>query len=632
LEHARPQYRPDDRTNRAEAALQASEEQLRMLVQGVTDYALYMLDTEGVIRTWNTGGERIKGYRADEVIGRPMDMFYPPEDVRAGKPRLELERAAAGGKYEEEGWRVRKDGTRFWAGVVLTALRDAHGKVSGFAKVTRDLTERRSAEERLRASEKRMRAMVESVKDYAIFMLDGRGVVQTWNTGARRIKGYAADEIIGSHFSRFYPEEELRARKPERELEIAARSGTYEEEGWRLRKDGTRFWASVLITAMHDETGALIGFVKVTRDLTERRESERVRSIVENVVDGIVTIGDVGSIETFNPAAERIFGCAADEVLGRQAAMLFKLEGAAPPWTGDTHKSGEAQLYTGLRRDGAEFPAEVAVGEFQFLGKRAYTAVVRDITERRRNEEELHRLAHELQERNLELQRSNQELDDFAYIASHDLKEPLRGIHNYSRFLMEDYAEKLDDAGRAKLETLTRLAQRMEQLIDSLLEFSRLGRLDLAAREVDLDEALELALGALQVTLRHERVEVRAAGPLPRLRADRQRVAEVFQNLIANAVKYNDKPQKRVEVGCALRDGRPVLYVRDNGIGIAEKHHEAVFRIFKRLHAREKFGGGSGAGLTIVKKIVERHGGRIWIESQPGEGSTFFFTLEPQHP
>ena len=619
------------RVTQAEAALQASEQQLRMLVQGVTDYALYMLDTEGLIRTWNTGAERIKGYPAHEVIGRPMAMFYPPEDVRAGKPRRELELAAATGKYEEEGWRVRKDGSRFWAGVVLTALRDEQGTLTGFAKVTRDLTERRSAEERLRTSEKRVRAMVDSVKDYAIFMLDPRGCIQTWNTGARRIKGYEPHEIIGQHFSRFYPEEELRTRKPERELEIAARTGTYEEEGWRLRKDGTQFWASVLITAMREESGELLGFVKVTRDLTERRESERVRSIVENVVDGIITIGDAGTIETFNPAAERIFGYGAAEVLGKDAAMLLRLDGAEPPWALHAHRSGEARLHTGRRRDGSEFAAEVAIGDFQFLGKHGYTAVVRDITERLRNEEELRRLARELQERNAALQRSNQELDDFAYIASHDLKEPLRGIHNYSRFLIEDYAATLDDAGRAKLETLTRLAQRMEELIDSLLEFSRVGRLDLASRDTDLNEALRMALGALQITLRQENVQVRVPAPLPHARADRQRVAELLQNLIVNAVKYNDKAEKWVEIGCQAGGGGPaVIYVRDNGIGIPHKHHDAVFRIFKRLHGRDKFGGGTGAGLTIVKKIVERHGGRIWIESKPGEGTTFFFTLEPQ--
>ncbi len=240
----------------------------------------------------------------------------------------------------------------------------------------------------------------------------------------------------------------------------------------------------------------------------------------------------------------------------------------------------------------------------------------------------------ELARRNEELHQSNKELDDFAYIASHDLKEPLRGIHNFSNFLLEDYSDKLDDDGRSKLETLMRLTRRMETLIDSLLQFSRLGRVDLAMDRVDLNQVVAEALDSLAITLQEEKVEVRVPHPLPKVRADRARVGEIFANLVVNAVKYNDKSQKWIEIGTrngSPSDGNaPVFYVRDNGIGIPEKHFDAVFRIFKRLHGREKFGGGTGAGLTIVKKIVERHHGRIWLESSPGEGTTFYFTLQEE--
>jgi signal transduction histidine kinase len=241
----------------------------------------------------------------------------------------------------------------------------------------------------------------------------------------------------------------------------------------------------------------------------------------------------------------------------------------------------------------------------------------------------------ELARRNEELHQSNKELDDFAYIASHDLKEPLRGIHNFSNFLLEDYADKLDDEGRSKLETLMRLTRRMETLIDSLLQFSRLGRVDLAMDRVDLNQIVAEVLDSLAITLQEEKVEIRLPRRLPRVRADRARVGEIFANLVVNAVKYNDKPQKWIEIGTTQNGsspdaGPPVFYVRDNGIGIPEKHYDAVFRIFKRLHGRHKFGGGTGAGLTIVKKIVERHHGQIWIESSPGEGTTFYFTLQEE--
>jgi len=248
----------------------------------------------------------------------------------------------------------------------------------------------------------------------------------------------------------------------------------------------------------------------------------------------------------------------------------------------------------------------------------------KDVLEERVRERTL-----ELQQRNEELNQSNKELDDFAYIASHDLKEPLRGIHNFSSFLLEDYGGKLDGEGRSKLETLMRLTRRMETLIDSLLQYSRLGRVDLAIDRVDLNEIVAECLDSLAISLQEEKVDVRVPRPLPVVRADRVRVGEIFYNLIVNAMKYNDKAEKWIEVGWRENPaGPPVFYVRDNGIGIPEKHHDAVFRIFKRLHGRDKYGGGTGAGLTIVKKIVERHHGRIWVESSAGEGTAFYFTLQ----
>lgn len=247
------------------------------LVEGIVDYAIYMIDPDGRVATWNAGARRIKGYPDEDVIGKPFSMFYLPEDIEAGKPELEMETALREGRAEEEGWRVRKDGTRFWANVVLTPLWDDDGSLRGFAKVTRDLTERRAAEDALRISEEKFRLLVESVLDYAIFMLDPNGVVASWNAGAKRIKGYSAEEIIGSHFSRFYPPEDVASRKPEWELDVATREGRVEDEGWRVRKDGTRFWANVIITALRNEHGKLVGFAKVTRDLTERRRAEQFR-------------------------------------------------------------------------------------------------------------------------------------------------------------------------------------------------------------------------------------------------------------------------------------------------------------------------------------------------------------------
>jgi PAS domain S-box-containing protein len=254
-----------------------SNEHFRLLVEGVTEYAIYMLDPAGRIVSWNAGAQCIKGYTANEVMGRHFSLFFTPEDIQRGKPATLLEIAAREGKYQEEGWRVRKDGSLFWASVLITPLYNARGELQGFGKVTRDMTESREAQEALRQSEERFRLLVEGVRDYAIFMLDPTGHVVTWNSGAQLIKGYAANEIIGRHFSIFYPPDDVRDGKPERELRIATTEGRYEEEGWRLRKDGSRFWANVLITALFDGHGQLYGFAKVTRDMTERKLAEEQR-------------------------------------------------------------------------------------------------------------------------------------------------------------------------------------------------------------------------------------------------------------------------------------------------------------------------------------------------------------------
>jgi PAS domain S-box-containing protein len=247
----------------------------RLLVQGVRDYGIFMLDPAGHIMSWNDGAERIKGYREEEILGQHFSVFYPAEDIAAGKPAWELERAIRDGRFEDEGWRLRKDGTRFWANVVITTLIDDIGELRGFSKVTRDMSERRAAEEALRESEERFRLLVHGVLDYGIFMLDPTGHIISWNDGAERIKGYSEEEILGQHFSVFYPPEDIATDKPKRELAQAIQEGRLEDEGWRLRRDGTRFWANVVITALFDETGELRGFGKVTRDMTERRAAEQ---------------------------------------------------------------------------------------------------------------------------------------------------------------------------------------------------------------------------------------------------------------------------------------------------------------------------------------------------------------------
>jgi PAS domain S-box-containing protein len=246
----------------------------KLLVQSIIDYAIYLLDPNGFVTSWNAGAERIKGFQAEEILGQHFSKFYTEEDRKAGMPQKVLDTARREGRFEGEGWRVRKDGSRFWASVVVDRINDQHGKLIGFAKITRDMTDKREAQQALLEAERRFRLLVQGVTDYAIFMLDPAGRVANWNAGAARIKGYAADEITGEHFSRFYTPEDVDAGVPSKALETARETGRYEAEGWRVRKDGTRFWASVVLDAIKDENGELIGFAKITRDMTEKREAQ----------------------------------------------------------------------------------------------------------------------------------------------------------------------------------------------------------------------------------------------------------------------------------------------------------------------------------------------------------------------
>src|SRR5262245_31431923 len=262
-----------DRIDRYLASL-TEEGRYRLLIEAVTDYAIFLLDPSGIVTTWNPGAQRFKGYTAAEIIGQHFSRFYSAEDQKVGLPERALETARREGKFEAEGWRIRKEGSRFWAYVVLDPIREQSGEIIRYAKITRDLTERKAAEQVLHRNEEQFRLLVQGVSDYAFFLLDTDGHVTNWNLGAQRIKGYFPDEIIGQHFSRFYTDEDRAANFPEQALETVRKEGRFEKEGWRVRKDGSRFWAHVILDAIRDDDGDIVGYAKITRDLTERKAAE----------------------------------------------------------------------------------------------------------------------------------------------------------------------------------------------------------------------------------------------------------------------------------------------------------------------------------------------------------------------
>lgn len=382
-----------------------SDVMYRLLVQSVVDYAIYMLQPDGTVANWNAGAQRAKGYTPDEIVGKNFALFYSEEDRKNGAPQRGLSVATAVGRYETEGWRYRKDGSAFWAHVVIDAIRDESGLLLGFAKITRDCTQQQALQRKQREQEQRFRLLVEGVTDYAIYMLDLDGNVENWNAGAQRAKGYVAEEIVGQHFSRFYSAQDRQARIPERNLDTAFKTGRFEDEGWRYRKDGSAFWAHVIIDAIRDDAGKLIGYAKITRDCTEQqallrqqREHEKnFRLLVEGVTDYAIYMLDVqGRVVNWNAGAQRAKGYVAEEIVGQHFAVFY---GAQDRQAHTPDANLGIALKTGrfedegwrYRKDGSAFWAHVVIDAIHDENGKliGFAKITRDVTERREQEQQL---------------------------------------------------------------------------------------------------------------------------------------------------------------------------------------------------------------------------------------------------
>lgn len=490
------------------------------------------------------------------------------------------------------------------------------------------------------------RLLVECLEDYAISLLDPDGRVLTWNQGAERIKGYRADEIIGRHISCFYCPEDVQQGKPEQLLQTAATQGRVEEEGWRIRKDGSQFWADIVVTALRDGASRLIGFSKVIRDLTERRRVEealrqsetRKGAILESALECIITMDQDGKIAEFNATAERTFGYRREEVIGRRMAEVI-----IPPSLRQAHERGlKHYLATGegpvlgkriempaLRADGSEFPVELAITASHAGGRVLFTGCLRDITERKRAEEEIKKLNADLERRLAEVTAAyaeNAELQAFCYAVSHDLRAPLRSIDGFSQALQEDYAGKLDSQGVSFLERIRAAARRMGQLIDDLLKLSRLTRQPLHRESINLSSMARAVAAELQQRDPERKVTAVIADSVV-ADGDSRLLRVVLENLLNNAWKFTGKhAEARIEFGSTQRESETVYFVRDDGAGFDMAHADKLFAPFQRLHTVTEF-AGSGIGLATVQRIIHRHGGEVWGEGAVEQGATFYFTL-----
>jgi len=603
----------------------------RLLVESERDYAIFMLDPAGRIASWNEGAEAIKGYTHDEIIGRHFSCFYPKEQVDRGWPDYELTRAAADGRFEDESWRVRKDGSRFWANVVITALRDANGDLIGFSKVTRDLTERRQQEEALRQSEERFRTLVEHVYDYAIFMLNPEGFVTTWNTGARQITGYEPDEIIGSHLSRFYPPEAIKAAWPEHELRVARMEGRFEDEGWRIRKDGSRFWANVVITALRDASGELVGFSKITRHLSERRRQEqalaqseeRFRLLVEGVDDyAIFMLDRNGFVSSWNGGAERISGYSSAEILGKHFSHFYTSEDVAAhkPWRQISEARDVGRVSDEgwrARKDGTLFWASSVMTALHDADGRPYgfAHVMQDLTQRRHAEALADRA---------------QRMHEFIAMLAHELRNPLAPIRNAVELMGRKGLE--DPVLESMRQTIDRQSALLTRIIDEFLDVNRIarGKFAISKEPTDLAAVLSRSIETARplIDAQGQHLDVDVPDEDLWLKGDSLRLTQVIVNLLNNAAKFTPYGG-RISLKVERRGTDVEIRVRDTGRGIDPDHLESIFDLFTQISPESVRGqGGLGVGLALVRRVVELHGGMVQARSEGvGHGSEFIVRL-----
>ncbi|MHB8522057.1 MAG: PAS domain S-box protein [Limisphaerales bacterium] len=777
----------------AEQALHESEERFRLLVEGVKDYAMCMLDPEGRVMSWNAGAEWIMGYLATEIIGQSYTCFYTPEDVKRGKAEQGLKAAAAEGRHEEEGWRVRKGGARFVADVIITALRDPAGNLGGFAHVTRDVSERKQAQEELQKSEVRYRRLVELCPD--ALLVQSKSEILFVNDAATRLLGAAeAGQLVGKpmkdvvepehweplreHLRRLREEGTTFFMKRTRKARDTKAPAAF-NEAQLVRLDGTR--VDVVIAAapltFQDRPAVMV----IAHDITERKitqvalqQSEaRKSAILETALDAIVSIDHQGVFHEWNPAAEKIFGYRRADALGRPMDELI-----IPPSLRETYRQGLADyLITGvgsllgrpieltaMRADGGEFPAEAAItrvphseppvftcfirditerkkaeeelrlseerfrllvegvvdygiylldpaghvaswttgaervegyqaseilgrhyscfftpedqekqkpatellvaateGRAQDEGWRVrkdgsqywsyavltalrdahgnlygFSKVVRDLTERKRAEEEIQRLNADLEQRVIQrtaqLEAANKELEAFSYSVSHDLRAPLRHIDGFIDILHRNVGASLSDENRALLRTISTSARQMGKLIDALLAFARIGRGDVNKTRVSLAQLVTSALHDLRPETEGRNLEWAVSGTLPTVDGDPALLRQVLVNLLSNALKYTrPRASPRIEISSTNTAGETVVYIRDNGIGFDMNYADKLFGVFQRLHRSEEF-EGTGIGLANVRRIIERHGGKVWAEGAVDGGATFYFSLPRKEP
>jgi PAS domain S-box-containing protein len=642
------------KTSRAPSERGESDARYRGLLEAAPD-AMVVVNEGGEIVLVNVQAEKQFGYGHDELVGQKVKNIIP--EGFAERLIADATRSAAEALAQQIGMGVelsgrRKDGSEFPIEMMLSPLESAEGIL---VAAIRDISVRKDAEKHwaqmeerhhltevaLHECDERYRMLLDGVHDYAIFMMDPQGKIVSWNAGAERIKGYTAKQIIGQNFSCFFPAEDIERGRPEEVLRMTAASGRHEEQGVRVRKDGSRFLASLTFTALRDPAGNLRGFSEFSHDLSESMASDaKYRGLLEAAPDAMVVVNQRGEIVLLNVQAEKQFGYSRDELVGQKVKNIIP-EGFAERLIADATRSTAEALaqqmgmgieLSGRRKDGGEFPIEIMLSPLESAEGILVTAAIRNISARKKSEEDNAELERRVEERtkqlgvaNQVLEQSNVELKQFAYVASHDLQSPLRSISGFVQLLQLEYEGKLDEQAQDWIRRTVHSIEQMQTLIRDLLSYSRVDARSRPFTQIPFVEIVNDALTLLDSSIHDSGAQV-TWDTLPVIMGDRSQLVQLVQNLIGNGLNYRGDQPPRIHVSAERRGAEWMFSVRDNGIGIDPKYHEQIFEIFKRLHDQKEY-PGTGIGLAVCRRVVNRHGGKIWVESEPGHGSTFCFTI-----
>jgi PAS domain S-box-containing protein len=663
---------------RGEEALHESQERFRLLLDGVKDYAIYMLDPAGNVISWNAGAARIKGYENEEILGKHFSCFYIREDCETDKPSQELQESLTKGRFEEQARRVRKDGSAFWANVVITPMFDDHGVHKGFSKVARDITERKRAEdtvkESLAASEAALKELGDqkfALDQHAIVAVtDVHGTITYVNDKFCAISQYSKDELIGQNHrilnSGHHPKEFFQQM-----YHSIANGKVWHAEIKNRAKDGSIYWVDTTIVPFLGTNGKPRQYVAIRADITERklagealagqamelsRQAEELsrsrhaletqtfmlQSVLDNMAEGLVAADEQGKFLIWNRAAERIVGYGPADLPTQEWSAHY---GNYLPDGVTPYPTEQLPLVRAIRGEASTAEIflrnpKVAQGgwiEASACPLRGKDGVVhggvvafRDITRRKADEREIRNLndelEHRVKERTSQLEAANQELEAFTYSVSHDLRAPLRHIAGFSKMLVEECGDRIHPAGQHYLQRIQDGTRRMGTLVDDLLNLARIGRHELRLQVTGLDSIVKDVIAELRPDSEGREVEWKISS-LPYVEGDPALLKVIFHNLLSNALKYT-RPRSPaiIEIGRDEMDGQPVVFVRDNGVGFNMKYADKLFGVFQRLHRAEDF-EGTGVGLATVQRIVQKHGGRIWAHAELDKGAAFYFSL-----